>query len=109
MPLSQSNEFYTSRSLFLLNGDSCIVGQWVLARDSSGPPNVACIEEILTRVGTDNFRWSRPDAILVRYGSIGPHTQESHMPMVTTGNVFTILPTKVFLVLVLWRYLLMDL
>lgn len=92
----QSNSFYTNKSVVLFNGDTCLVGQWVLIRNGAGgAPRVVRIEEILNQIGTSNSRWSRPDAILVQCGSINGYAQASHMPMVAIDNNLLLLPIHV--------------
>jgi hypothetical protein len=53
----RANSFVTSKSLTLLNGDSCGIGQWVLARQTgSEVPGIFCIQEIINRIGTENMK-----------------------------------------------------
>ncbi|KAH8103883.1 hypothetical protein BXZ70DRAFT_888343 [Cristinia sonorae] len=78
----QAKSFRTNKSMTLLNGDVCSVGQWVLVEPSADThsPTLARVEEILTRTGTDNERHGWPDLILLQNGNLTELVQPYNMP-----------------------------
>lgn len=92
----ESNSFFTSKSVKLLNGDVCHVNHWVLARhgDAGEAPKVFRIEEIINRIGTENTRRSFPDAVLLQFCALGEYAQPSRMPSVKLENRFLLLPIQ---------------
>lgn len=92
----QSNSFKTSHRVVLLNGDTCVVGNWVLVRHPhSDSPRVCQIAEILQRVGHENDRLSRPDVILLQQGSISGFVEPYRMPGISVSNQWMLIPLQV--------------
>lgn len=90
--------YYTSKSVTLLNGDNCVVGQFILAKNTEGNgpnPQVYRVEEILNQVGSANELRSFPDVVLVQRGELGEYAEPYRMPRVKFENNFLLLPISV--------------
>jgi hypothetical protein len=94
--LRESKSFQTSQRVTLLNGDSCAVSQWVLVgtRDG-GPPQVACIQEIVQIQQPQVALNSRPAAILLQSGVIANIPNRYRMPCVSASDQWVLHPVEV--------------
>jgi hypothetical protein len=81
----------------LMNGDACLIGQWVLVWSHDGQaPTIARVCEIIQRKGSEAESLSRPDAILLEAGTLQGPAQPYRMPAVKPQNAYSLLPVQVY-------------
>lgn len=93
--IATSNAHYeTSTHVYLLNGDKCSVGQYVIVC-KDGPNShlfIACVCEILQQVHSVNYQEGRPDGILVQTANSTNISQKFQMPELALQDIFSFVP-----------------
>jgi hypothetical protein len=86
-PLSHST-YLTARSMTLLNGDVCRIGDWVLFYLSSNTeaPALGRIHEILISTDVVEKQYPRPDIILLQQADISEWVEPYRMPRISASN-----------------------
>ncbi|KAF8180356.1 hypothetical protein BJ912DRAFT_1023704 [Pholiota molesta] len=86
-------QYETSEYVYLMNGDKCSVGQYVIAQlPHSGALFIACVREILQRVGSENHRNQQADGILIQSAQITTISQKFQMPELAIQDKFSFVP-----------------
>lgn len=93
------NNFRTSKSVTLQNGDVCPVGQWVLLWiDEQHDPIVARVREIIQWKGSLGDKTSSPDGVLLEVGAVSGTAEPYHMPAVrAVQDQYHLVPVQVCL------------
>jgi hypothetical protein len=89
--------FKTSSKMFLKNGDDCVPGQYVIARNSNsaGDTFVAQVSEIWQIKGSVADLSQMPDGILLQSASVARPADKYRMPRVELLDKWSLVPFQV--------------
>lgn len=82
----------------LLNGDTCTLNQFVIARgsDTTEPTFVACVKEIIQIVGSVADLSGQPSGILLQLAAVSKHgSAQYEMPHISLRDTWYLVPMKV--------------
>jgi hypothetical protein len=88
------NNFRTCKSVTLMNGDTCPIGQWVLI-GGQDQPAVAQVQEIIQRNGSEAESASQPDAIFLKAGTLQGNAKPYGMPSAKAEDSWLLYPVQV--------------
>jgi hypothetical protein len=89
--------YETSSYVFLLNGDRCDIGQYVIVREDGPNPTlfVACVREIIQQVNSPNHTDQKPDGILLQMVDSNVVSPKFQMPELALQELFSFVPIDV--------------
>lgn len=90
--------YQTCAYAFLLNNDKCTPGDYVIVRRQQGELFVARVHEIIQKVGSEgseNFRESRPDGILLQTARSASPSEQFQMPELSLKSIYSFVPLAV--------------
>lgn len=89
------SSYQTCAHAFLLNGDKCSPGNYVIVRQHQGAMFVACVREILQKVGSENFEEDRPDGVLLQTAKLTSPSEQFQMPELSLEASYSFVPLAV--------------
>jgi len=92
-PSPSHSNYFTARSMTLLNGDVCRIGDWVLFSLSAGnteAPALGRIHEIIISIDVARTQqYPRPDGILLQQADIAEWVEPYRMPRISVSDNWT--------------------